>query len=265
VSSVIQVRGLSVRYSRSTVLRDVDFSIMSGEMVAIIGPNGAGKSSLLAALSGDSKPASGTVLFHGKPIGDCTARDLALRRAVLPQSTGLLFHFTAHEVVGLGLSCALENGSARAGAELIDRALDRVGIAHLRDRFVPTLSGGERQRVHLARCLAQLGASPARGAKLLMLDEPTASLDPAHQHRVMDIARNHAHAGNATIAVVHDLNLAAAYSDRLVILCDGTIAFDGPPQAGLTPHRLADVFGLDAEVMTHSRTGRLVVLQAGPR
>ncbi|MDF1790767.1 MAG: heme ABC transporter ATP-binding protein [Thalassobaculaceae bacterium] len=263
MSILLQARELTMRYGASEILSHVDFSLDVGEIVAVVGPNGAGKSTLIAGLSGERAISGGSVLLQGRPVASHSPRELALRRTVLPQSTSLLFHFTAYEVVQLGLHCARDAGAKIDGPELVNATLDRVGIAHLRDRFVPTLSGGERQRVHLARCLVQLRASPRLGPKLLILDEPTASLDPAHQHRVMEITRTFARSGNAVIAVVHDLNLAAAYADRLVVLSAGRIAYDGPVAEGLTPALLADLFHLDAEIIPHPRTGRPVVLQSG--
>lgn len=264
MSPLLQAQGLTMRYGAAEILSGIDVSLEAGDLLAVARPNGAGKSTLVAALSGEVTATAGTVTLDGRPVSERSPRDLALLRAVLPQSTSLLFHFTAREVVQLGLHVAREVGGGADGRTLVETALERVGVAHLGDRFVPTLSGGERQRVHLARCLVQLAASPRSGAKLLILDEPTASLDPAHQHRVMRIARDFARAGNAVIAVVHDLNLAAAYADRLLVLSGGTVAYDGGVEGGLTPSILADVFQLDAEVMPHPITGRPVVLQTGP-
>lgn len=263
MTMLLQARRLTMRYGTANVLSGVDFSLDAGELVAVVGPNGAGKTTLVAALSGELRPTGGEVMLQGQPVGNYSARELALRRTVLPQSSSLLFHFTAYEVIQLGLTCAREAGADLDAQHLVGAALDQVGVAHLRDRYVPTLSGGERQRVHLARCLVQMQASPRLGPKLLMLDEPTASLDPAHQHRVMGIARDFTRSGNAVVAVVHDLNLAAAYADRLVVIHGGGTAYDGPVERGLTPALLADVFRLDAEVLSHPRTGRPVVLQSG--
>lgn len=260
---LLRVQGLTMRYGPAEVLSGIDVSLDAGELVAVVGPNGAGKSTLLAALSGEVAASGGSVLLQGQPVANYSARELALRRTVLPQATSLLFHFTAYEVVQLGLHCAREAGADLDAPGLIAAALDQVGIAHLRDRYVPTLSGGERQRVHLARCLVQMRASPRLGPKLLMLDEPTASLDPAHQHRVMEIARGFSRAGNAVIAVVHDLNLAAAYADRLVVVNRSRLAYDGPVEEGLTPALLAEVFRLDADILRHPRTGRPVILESG--
>lgn len=260
---MLQARRLTMRYGAADVLSGIDIDLDAGELVTVVGPNGAGKSTLLAALSGERAATSGEVLLLGQPVANYSARELALRRTVLPQSTSLLFNFTVHEVVQLGLHCAREAGADLHPPGLIAAALEQVGIAHLRDRHVPTLSGGERQRVHLARCLVQMQASPRQGPKLLMLDEPTASLDPSHQHRVMQIARDFTRFGNAVMAVVHDLNLAAAYADRLVVLSDRRVTYNGPVECGLTPTLLAQVFRLDADIIRHPRTGRPVVLQSG--
>lgn len=260
---LLQSQRLTMRYGGTEVLSEVDLSVSAGELVAVVGPNGAGKSTLVGALSGELPATSGAVLLQAQPLATYTPLELALRRTVLPQSTALLFNFTVFEVVRLGLHGAREACADIDARGLVDAALERVGVARLRDRYVPTLSGGERQRVHLARCLVQMEASPRLGPKLLMLDEPTASLDPAHQHRVMEIASDFARAGNAVIAVLHDLNLAGAYADRLVALNGGGVAYDGPVAGGLTPALLASVFHLDADILPHPRTGRPVILQSG--
>lgn len=260
---LLQVQRLTMRYGAAEILSGIDLALEAGELLAVVGPNGAGKSTLVGALSGELLATEGSVLLQGQPVATYAARELALRRTVLPQSTSLLFHFTVYEVVQLGLHGAREAGADLHAPGLIAATLDQVGIAHLRDRSVPTLSGGERQRVHLARCLVQMAASPRLGPKLLMLDEPTASLDPAHQHRVMEIARAFTRCGNAVIAVVHDLNLAAAYADRLVMLQGGRVAYDGPVEGGLTRPLLAEIFRLDADILPHPRTGRPVILQSG--
>jgi len=259
----LETRAAGVRIGEKSLLSEIDLEIHDGALAVIVGPNGAGKSTLLALLAGERMPDSGTVLLDGQPISAHSARAQALRRAILPQSSSLQFAFTVDDIARLGAACARDAGSTVDLDDLVDAALGDAGIRHLQHRFVTTLSGGERQRAHLARCLVQLRASPLRGPKILLLDEPTASLDPAHQHHIMALSARLAAEGHAVVAVVHDLNLASAYADHLVMLSDGRKVFDGGVPDGLTRDRLARVFDLDAQILAHPETGRPLVVQLG--
>lgn len=204
------------------ILSDVSLRVAPGEFVAIIGPNGAGKSSLLSLLSGERRPSSGELRLDGRPIGEWRAKDLARRRAVMFQHSGLAFPFTVAEVVALG------GGVVAVPSEVLDRAMRFARVADLAQRLYTTLSGGERQRVHFARALVQLHAVPVGQAPLLLLDEPTSSLDPGHQHGLLAAARSWmAESGGAVVAVLHDLSLAARYGDRAVLLSRGEVRWQG--------------------------------------
>lgn len=204
------------------ILSDVSLRVAPGEFVAIIGPNGAGKSSLLSLLSGERRPSSGELRLDGRPIGEWRAKDLARRRAVMFQHSGLAFPFTVAEVVALG------GGAVAVPSGVLDRAMRFARVADLAQRLYTTLSGGERQRVHFARALVQLHAVPAGQAPFLLLDEPTSSLDPGHQHGLLASARSWmAESGGAVVAVLHDLSLAARYGDRAVLLSRGEVRWQG--------------------------------------
>lgn len=248
---MLEARSLRVRIGAATLLADVSLGFQGGELGVIVGPNGAGKTTLLAVLAGERRPTQGEVRLDGRPLASFSAAALAMRRAVLPQSSHLQFHFTVREVVALGCAGAGERLEARQRRRLVDEALEAADVLHLKDRSVPTLSGGERQRVHFARCLAQLGAAPPDGTRLLLLDEPTASLDPEHQHHVMQRARRMADRGFAVVAVLHDLNLAAAYGDRLVVLDRGRLDYAGGIREGLTRERIDRVFDVDSIILEH--------------
>jgi iron complex transport system ATP-binding protein len=223
----------------------VDLAAMAGEVLALAGPNGAGKSTLLKVLSGDLAPAAGEVLLHGRPLSGYGHRALALERAVMPQQTLLQFAFTAAEVVLMGRSPhAGRRHESDDDLDVAGRAMIRADAADLAGRSYPSLSSGEQQRVTLARVLAQQ-------ARLLLLDEPTAALDIRHQELVMQIAREEAAAGAAVLVVVHDLNLAAGYADRVVLLSRGRMVACGSPWEVLTAETLSTVFEHPITVLPH--------------
>jgi iron complex transport system ATP-binding protein len=240
-----------VRLGAREVLRGVDVVARAGEVLALVGPNGAGKSTLLGALAADLRADSGVVRIHGRPAPEWSAPELALRRAVLPQSATLSFPFTVEEVVRMGRA-----PWAGASREDDDVAVARAMAAMEVDEFAPrpfsALSGGERARVAFARVLAQR-------APLLLLDEPTAALDLRHQELVLRVCRARAHAGDAVIVVLHDLGLAAAYAHRVAILCAGRVVADGPPAEVFTGGLLSEVYRQPVEVFPHPRTGAVLV------
>lgn len=242
---MLAARNLSFAVGSKTLVDAVDLEVEAGEMVALLGPNGAGKSTLLKMLCGQSKPSSGSVLFEGKELGQWAPRELARRRAVLPQSSAVPFEFTALEIVLLGRS---PHGDAYSHEAMARVAMEKTESLHLADRTVTTLSGGEMQRVQLARVLVQIGLDGG-APRCLMLDEPISNLDPAHQHSALQIAADLARDGAAVLVVLHDLNLAAQYASRLVLMKTGAIVADGLPRDVLTEARIGDVFGVKATVI----------------
>jgi iron complex transport system ATP-binding protein len=225
----------------------------AGEVVALVGPNGAGKSTLLNVLGGDIPAQSGSVLVDGSPLRSWTTGELAVRRAVLPQSIAVAFPFLVEQVVRMGRSPWRHTPECELDDAAVARALDQADVSHLADRQFPSLSGGERARVALARVLAQ-------STQLLMLDEPTASLDLRHQELVLQVVRQRAAQGVGAVVVLHDLGLAGAYADQVVVMSDGQVVAVGPPNETLTASLLSDVYQHDIEVMSHPRTGIPLVL-----
>lgn len=246
-----ETEGLRVRLGDREVLRGVDVAARAGEVLALVGPNGAGKSTLLSALAADLPATEGVVRLHGRPAAHWTASELALRRAVLPQSASLSFPFTVEEVVRMGRA-----PWARAPQDDDDTAVAAAMAATEVTAFAPrsfaALSGGERARVALARVLAQR-------APLLLLDEPTAALDLRHQELVLRVCRERAHAGDAVVVVLHDLGLAAAYAHRVAILCAGRVAAHGRPAEVFTGELLTEVYRQPVEVFPHPRTGAALI------
>ncbi|MEG0922179.1 MAG: heme ABC transporter ATP-binding protein [Comamonas sp.] len=222
----------------------VNAHIAPGRLTAILGPNGAGKSSLLNTLTGQWPKQGGQLLLDGKPLGNWPAAALAQRRAMMMQDGAVAFDFSVQEVVELGrYAHRLAPSSDEAG--IVAAAMATTEVTHLAHRSVQTLSGGERARTHLARVLAQIWHGPANGLpRWLLLDEPTAAMDLAHQHRTMALLREWAAAqGVGVITVVHDLNLALRYADDVLIVHQGG-ALCGPVHEVLTPQSIAHIWGV---------------------
>ncbi len=245
MTELITASGVSLSIGQATLLRQVDLSLRGGEMVAIVGPNGAGKSTLLRLLSADLRPTHGSVVLKGRSIDTWSPADLAMQRSMLSQHVTVSFPFTVEEVVRMGGG----NRPLTAIQELIDDAIAEVGLDAFRHRELPTMSGGEQQRAHFARILVQLACGEAAcGPGVLMLDEPTSSLDLRHQIALVETSKLRARNGTAVIAVLHDLNLAIRFADRIVVMCDGAIAAEGTPQETITSDVLRRVFHIDVTV-----------------
>jgi iron complex transport system ATP-binding protein len=221
------------------ILHGLDLTLHSGEVLGLIGPNGAGKSTLLAVLAGDTHPTTGTVTLLDRDYHDYTSRDAARARAVMLQDSTVSFAHLVRDVVEMGRAAWPKDPGRDAG--IVDACLAEVGMDHMQHREITTLSGGERARVALARVMAQQ-------ARCVMLDEPTAAMDIGHQERTMHSARRVAERpgddgeSRGVIVVLHDLNLAARYCDRLALLCDGRIVVAGTPREVCTSERLSEVY-----------------------
>jgi iron complex transport system ATP-binding protein len=230
----IELHGVSARYGAVEALRELSLFLPSGSFTAVLGPNGAGKSTLVRALTRVIALSGGRIRYGERELGEISQAELARTVAVVPQDVWVPFSYTVLEMVLMGRAPHLgmlgwegEEDVAKARA-----ALERLELLHLGDRPLPNLSGGERQRVLLARALAQ-------EAPILILDEPTAHLDIAHQQRTLELMAELHREGRTVIAVLHDLNLASLYCPRLVLLHEGRLAADGPPAEVLTESRLA--------------------------
>ncbi len=260
---MLEAERLAYAVGRKALLAEASLSLGQGELVAIVGPNGAGKSTLLRLLAGEIGPSRGTVSLDGKPLAAWNRRALARRRAVLPQSSSLSFPFAVSEIVLLGRaphSGGIETPADRAIAR---HALEATGIGELAARLYPSLSGGERQRVHLARVLAQLMTAPGQFAPgLLLLDEPVTSLDPRHQHAALALARAFVAAGGGALAILHDVNLAARYADRVIVLAGGRIVAEGSPAEALSPAVLDPVFEMAFRRIADPAGGPPILLAA---
>ncbi|MBN9091177.1 MAG: heme ABC transporter ATP-binding protein [Reyranella sp.] len=238
---MLQAEAIEVCAGTKSLIRDVSLTLAPGELLAIIGPNGAGKSTLLGALSGDRPVARGRVALDGHPIDQWRKRALAHRRAVLPQHSSVAFDFTGRQIARLGLLAHRGWLSESRKQAIVEQTLAETEALGFADRPYTVLSGGERQRVQLARVLAQCDADPA-AKPFLLLDEPIAGLDLAHQHVALASARRRARRGAGVLAVLHDLTMAARYADRVAILESGELAAIGPVDRVLEPEILSRIF-----------------------
>ena len=258
-SPAIEAADLAFAFGAREVLAGVGLAVAPGELVGVVGPNGSGKSTLVRLLAGLAVPRTGEVRLEGRPLAAWPRRERACRLALVPQDPRLDFAFTVLEVALMGRAPHLASlGFAGARDLAIAReALARLEVGHLEHRSVDALSGGERQRVFLARALAQ---EPA----VLLLDEPTTHLDLRHQTGLHDLVRARcAERGLAVVSVLHDLNLAAAFCDRVLVLERGRAAAVGTPAEVFRPDLLARVFDAPVHVERHPLTGLPVVLPRG--
>jgi len=243
--NAIDVNSLAVRIGAKRLLDGVSFKVEQGETIAVIGPNGAGKSTLLRALSGELAPSSGAVLLKGRAPQSWHPRELALRRAVLSQNITVTFPFTVIDVVRMGAG----DRRGKAIDAMAEAALAAVDLDGFQERIIGTLSGGEQQRVHFARVMVQLACGEEEhGPGILLLDEPTASLDLRHQLDLVAVAKQCAARGTTTIAIVHDLNLASLMAGRVIVLGNGRLAADGTPADTINDTTLSVVFGVASAV-----------------
>lgn len=258
VTPTLELQQVCVILDHVERLRDVSFALAPGEVAAIIGPNGAGKTTLLRVVTRELTTASGRVQLAGQPQAEWSLAQRARQLAALPQSSSLNFPFTVAEVVALGRS-PHSTGQA-IDAAIVTAALSALDMTHLRDRLYTHLSGGEKQRAQLARVMAQIWRAEDAGARLLLLDEPTASLDLGHQQQLMQCVRDFAAQGVAVLMVLHDLNLALSFADRLLALQCGRLIADGPAAEVLSSDLLRSMFDASVELFHHPHTGRPVVL-----
>jgi iron complex transport system ATP-binding protein len=240
----ISVSDISVELDGHRVVDNVLFDIKEGEFVGLVGPNGSGKSSLLRTICRVLKPKQGMIAHLGDDIWKLSAKEAARRTAVVAQERIGDFDFTVEELVAMGRSPhkkSLQADTAEDHAIIVE-ALRNVGMGnHLRRQFM-SLSGGEKQRVLVARALAQQ-------TRFLVLDEPTNHLDIRHQLELLELVRR---INTTTLAALHDLSLAARYCDRLIMLHQGRVVASGPPETVLTEERIAQVYGVNAEIVSTS-------------
>jgi iron complex transport system ATP-binding protein len=257
---MIAVRNVCKSFDGQPILKDVGFAVRRGELFGIIGPNGSGKSTLLKLLSGVESAEAGALELDGRAVKAYSRKELARWVAVLQQDALPAIGFTVRDVVEMG-RFPFQNWLGEEPedqAQLLDEIMEKLALMHLAERTLEHLSGGERQRVALAKVMAQQ-------PKLLLLDEPTTYLDIGYQVQMMDAVRRwQAEADLTVVAVLHDLNLAAQYCDRLLVLREGAVAQVGTPQEVMRRELIADVYGTEPIITAHPVSGApQIMLQPG--
>lgn len=256
MTGLLEVDGVSFAYGGRQVLRDVSIAVAPGEVLGVIGPNGSGKTTLVRLMSGVLSPHAGEVRLDGRPLAAFRRRELARRLAVVPQDPVLEFPFTALEVVLMGRAPHLPPlGFPRASdLAIARRAMATLEVTDVEGRPLDRLSGGERQRVLLARALAQ-------EPQVLLLDEPTTHLDLRHQAGMHDVVRALGRTrGTAVVSVLHDLNLAALFCDRLALFAEGRVVAAGSPETVLVPQALQTAYRTELWIGRNPVTGTPLVL-----
>ena len=252
---LLDASGVHVELGGQAILRNVDVTVRRGEVVGLVGPNGAGKSTLLRVVTGMLRPSAGTVAIEGDELGALPRRKLAMRVAVVQQLPEAPPTMRVRDLVVLGRHphLGLLARESRHDFEIVAEAMRRAGCDRFADRELGSLSGGERRRAFIARALAQ-------EATLLLLDEPTSNLDAQAQVEILELVADLAAGGSGVLLIVHDLTLAAAYCDRVVLLDRGEVVAEGPPSKVVTSEHVQRVYGSGVTVLPHPVSGAPVVI-----
>lgn len=253
---VLELVDVGVSIGERRILDGVNLDVRAGEVLSLVGPNGAGKSTLLNAITGDVPLSDGEITLFGLPALSWDATELAMRRSVLLQSVDVTFPFSVDDIVRMGRSPWEGTAEEMDDDMIVESAMTMTEVMPLADRVYTSLSGGERGRAAFSRVLAQ-------AAPILLLDEPTAAMDIKHQEMLMRIGREYAAAGCAVVVIVHALDAAAAWSDRVALLEHGRLRAVGTPEEVFTSTMLSDVYQCPIEVLPHPGGG-LIILPKRP-
>lgn len=245
----LTTKNLSLNIGTKQILKNINITLSPSEHVVILGANGAGKSTLLKALSGETVQYSGDIKINQQNLKALSSKTLARMRSVMPQEIHLNFPFRIREVVEMGSAPfppSLEE------AQIVTQCLETFEVQHLQEQLYPSLSGGEKQRVQLARVFCQLSSRKhALADRYLFLDECSSALDPSHQFHVFEQVRALCKQGIGVLSIVHDLNLAARFADRIILMNKGEVLAEGSPEAVLTPDKLESAYGIETQVIQH--------------
>ena len=247
---MFKIKQLSVQYGSHVLLHSITAELQAGQLCMVVGPNGAGKTTLLKCLDGEIQPTQGEVEFNRRPLDQWSTIELAKSRAVLPQISTLEFPFTVQDVVLMG---RMPHGTTtEINLKIAREVLELCDCWHLAQREFTTLSGGEQQRTQTARVLAQIWQEHSVSDRCLLLDEPISALDLSHQHSLLRLLKELAHSqGIGVLCTLHNLNLAAQYADRCLILDNGRLVADGAASDVFTEETLSNVFDLDIWLKHH--------------
>ncbi|MBO9199171.1 MULTISPECIES: heme ABC transporter ATP-binding protein [Niastella] len=250
---IVTAKNICCSIGKQSVLHNLSFECKPGEVTVVLGANGAGKSTLLRILSGEQAPSEGAVLLNDKNIQTIPLAQLACCRAVLSQQYLLNLPFSCEEIVMMGRYPHFNNHPTRNDHDIVQQCMQEMQVASFTGRLYQTLSGGEQQRVQMARVLAQLCDGNANGGtgKLLLLDEPTASLDCLHQQTCLQKAKELAQLGYTVVVILHDLNLAAQFADKVILLKSGQLVKQGSMEEVLQPGYIAEAYEMEVETWHH--------------
>ncbi|HLR33588.1 MAG TPA: heme ABC transporter ATP-binding protein [Fodinibius sp.] len=252
---MISIKNLSVSIESTQLLHNISATLPAGKLSICLGRNGAGKSTLLKAICRDI-PAEGTVQYKDIPADKLTNRFMATRRAIVSQHGRLSFDFTVEEVVLMGRIPQINGFETDHDYQVAEHCMQKLGVLRFRTRSYPSLSGGEKQRVRCAAALAQIWDNiEEKTPTYLFLDEPTSSLDLAHQHQLLHLLKEIAQKGVTVFAIVHDLNLVAQYGEHLLVLHEGKLFKEGPPAKIFHPGIIKQAFGCPVHIIKPAQTG----------
>ncbi len=256
--AILEISAVAVTINHARLLEDINLAVDKGNVLAVVGANGAGKTTLLNAIAGDIPLSAGEIRMAGKSHDQWNRQRRAQTLAVLPQLSLLNFPYTVDEVVALGRTP--HSTGVSVDRQIVCDAMRAMDIAYLSGRLYTRLSGGEKQRTQLARVMAQIWRAEDAGDRLLLLDEPTTALDLGHQQQLMTAVKNFADEGVAVLMVVHDINIAAKYADRILALACGRTVACGPAEQVLTVDNLCQLFAAKVEIIRHPQTRQPMVM-----
>lgn len=258
--TMLEAKNISYKIGKKQVLKNVSAEFLPGELNMILGPNGSGKSSFLKIFSGELDDYSGDILYEEKKLKAIRKEELARHRAVMSQQPELSFPLTVDEVVLMGRYPHFSFNPGKKDRAICDEVITRMNLCSFRERNYLTLSGGEKQRVQFARVLAQIWEMPAKGSRYLFLDEPLTSLDINYQQEFLQITRDFANTGAVVVVVIHDINLAVQFADKVLFLQEGAVAAHGKPSFVVTETLVEKVFGVKTTLLTNPVSGTPLVI-----
>ena len=251
-----RLKQISFSIGSKYIVKDLEFSFKAGNLVSIIGPNGAGKTTLLKLMSGELRPSGGEIFLNDLAFSELSLKERANKRAVMTQSSSVVFDFLVEEILEMGWVQGSSDDFVKACSDVVNSC----GLDELMGRKFNTLSGGEQQRVQFARAMLQVGGlSKTAEDRFLLLDEPTSSMDVAYELNLLNFAKEVRKTGVGVIVVLHDLNLAARFSDQIILMNSGLIVASGQPEEVLSDRILSDVYSTELRVERHEQLDRIVV------
>ena len=245
----ISIDSVSLNINGANIIKDISFTMNPGELITILGPNGSGKSTLLRVISGDLLPTKGEVTIDNVPLSNMSFKTQALKRSVMSQSQQILYDYSVQEIIEMGWVDYADNGSVEIIKQKCIKVAEECFVDHLMKRNFNTLSGGEQRRVHFARTLLQIDHQyDSIENRYMFLDEPTANLDLLFELQLIRLLKAKAEKGIGVLLIIHDLNLASKFSDKIAILKKGKLSAFGEPFEVFKSKTLSDIFGLAMDV-----------------